>query len=318
MNKTIAVTGASGFVGAHLALGLARAGFEVAAFGGTKPAPAIVRKNGATCSNVDLSDSSAAREALTASQPSIVVHAAALANANTCEQEPGRAALHNVDVTRNVGRICADMDSELLIYVSTDLVFDGGSAPLGGFTEKSEPHPSSVYARTKFEAENIANNSKTPTVILRTALVYGREIEGLEGFMGWLRGGLSRGEARTLFSDEYRTPIFVGDITRVIASLARLAPYERQRLIADTDGRMILNLGGRERVSRLELGMRVAEVFGFDPKLIVPSTRDAVPSAAPRPSDVSLCVTKLKSTLGIEPLGVVDGLQRVKAHSDSE
>jgi dTDP-4-dehydrorhamnose reductase len=48
------------------------------------------------------------------------------------------------------------------------------------------------------------------------------------------------------------------------------------------------HLGGRERVSRYELGLRVARGLGLREDLIEPVTQAEAPLAAPRPADVSL------------------------------
>jgi dTDP-4-dehydrorhamnose reductase len=50
----------------------------------------------------------------------------------------------------------------------------------------------------------------------------------------------------------------------------------------------IVHLGGRERVSRYEFGLLLAERFGFDLALIQPIYQRDLPMAAPRAADVSM------------------------------
>jgi dTDP-4-dehydrorhamnose reductase len=50
----------------------------------------------------------------------------------------------------------------------------------------------------------------------------------------------------------------------------------------------ILHIGGPERMSRLEMGRRLAVLLRADPSVIAPIRRDQAPAAEPRPRDASL------------------------------
>jgi dTDP-4-dehydrorhamnose reductase len=58
--------------------------------------------------------------------------------------------------------------------------------------------------------------------------------------------------------------------------------------VARSDFSGLLHLGGAERLSRLEMGRRLAAFLGSDPSVIVAATRSRVASPEPRPRDTSL------------------------------
>jgi dTDP-4-dehydrorhamnose reductase len=306
-SKRVLVTGASGFVGAHIACGLASAGFDLVAIGGQRAVPEEVAATGAKLSKADLSDPSQVSAIFQAERPEVVVHLAALANAGVCEKDPALAERCNVAAVKNIVAAANMLASPAtVIQFSTDLVFDGNSqAPKVGFTEEEAPEPCSIYGKTKRTGEQFILEETANGVVLRVSLVYGRAIGGQEGFLGWIRSGLSLKRSVTLFIDEWRTPILVDDITRTVIALV-------SRSTANPDsGRLLprlLHLGGPERINRFDFGVAYARRFGFDENLLIAASQLDFPAVPPRPSDVSLSSARLVGTVGIEPLGVVRGL----------
>src|SRR5690606_6550819 len=92
-------------------------------------------------------------------EEAIVIHAAALANAAQCEADSDLAFLVNREGTRNVvDGIAQGSSQNKLIYISTDLVFDGCRAseiPPMGISESFTPKTNSVYAESKLAGEQI-------------------------------------------------------------------------------------------------------------------------------------------------------------------
>jgi len=70
-------------------------------------------------------------------------------------------------------------------------------------------------------------------------------------------------------------------------------------LTGDQPGRF--HLGGPERVSRHELGLRVAAAHGLRTDTIEAVPDAAVPGPAPRPPDVTLDSGRARRELGYEP-----------------
>jgi dTDP-4-dehydrorhamnose reductase len=75
--------------------------------------------------------------------------------------------------------------------------------------------------------------------------------------------------------DEFRTPVGAGTAAKGV-------------LIALGVGGGILHLGGRERISRYDLGILLAAMLGADAGLIKPGRQRNRAVGAPRPPDLSL------------------------------
>jgi dTDP-4-dehydrorhamnose reductase len=263
----VLVTGASGQLGSYLLLRL-RGGADVAAWSGTRRGDLF----GVPLRPVDLADASAVADAFRRNRPAVVVHAGALARVADCHRDPDRAARVNTAGTVALAGLAAGAGARL-VYVSTDLVFDGQR---GGYREDDPPAPLSVYGRSKADAE-AAVLAVPGGVVARVSLLFGPSLSGRPAFFDEQVAALRAGRPPlTLFTDEWRTPL----------SLAAAAEALLEVAFSDFTG--LLHLGGPERLSRLEMGQRLTAFLGADPSAIVAVTRDQAPAAEPRPRDVSL------------------------------
>jgi dTDP-4-dehydrorhamnose reductase len=287
--RRLLITGASGFLGWHLARA-AQATWQVE---GTyyRHAPPLP---GVKLHCIDLTDAIALNNWLTQVAPDAVIHTAALSQPNRCEQEPDLSHAMNVEATRVLAQFCGSHQIPLA-FTSTDQVFDGLAAP---YDETSPPNPISVYGHHKVEAEAIIQALHPAAVICRMPLLYGPPSPTAECFLqGFLRT-LEAGQPLQLFTDEFRTPAYVED-----AAAGLLLALEK------TSG--LLHLGGPERINRYDFGLRMAEVFGLDKSLILPSKQADVTLPAPRPADVSSASQKAFK-LGYRPRDIMAGLTAVK------
>lgn len=313
----ILVTGASGFVGAHLALGLSRLGHAVISVCNRHPCALEVTVASDEVCSVDLTQKNALSSLLQKSRPDVIVHAAALANTTLCQQNPEQAHLVNVTATENILSSVAEQNgdsSPLLIYISTDLVFDGkGSAPEHGFSEKDAPQPRSVYGVSKYHAEQVVAAYPGKSALFRLCLAYGARIGDCSGFMGWLLGGLSEGKSVTLYTDEWRTPVLLDDLVSSVARFIDLTSgCDRKRrgsLLSDYP--IVYHIAGAERVSRYGFGLKVAEVFGYEHNLLVAKEHEHIDTSVPRAQDVSLSSEKLRKELGVHPRDALSGLREM-------
>lgn len=288
-HRRLLITGASGFLGWHLARA-AQATWQVE---GTyhRHAPPLP---GVKLHCIDLTDATGVNHWLTQVAPDAVIHTAALSQPNRCEQEPDLSYAINVEATRVLAQFCGDRHIPFA-FTSTDQVFDGQAAP---YDETSPPSPISVYGRHKVEAEAILQALHPAAAICRMPLLYGPPSPTAECFLqGFLRT-LGAEQPLRLFIDEFRTPAYVED-----AAAGLLLALEK------TSG--LLHLGGPDRISRYDFGLRMAEIFGFDKTLLVPSKQADVVMPAPRPADVSSRRHRAFE-LGYRPRGIVAGLTAVK------
>jgi len=103
-------------------------------------------------------------------KPDFVVHAAAYTDVDGCESNPIRAYQVNSLGTYNVAEACRDSGC-VLIYISTDFVFDGTlKRP---YTEYDTPNPLSVYGCSKYRGECYVRQLLPGSYIVRAAWLFG-------------------------------------------------------------------------------------------------------------------------------------------------
>lgn len=264
---TLLITGASGLLGAYL-LREARSGGEaVVAWSGARAG----EREGVALRPVDFADPGALTSAFREARPDVILHAAAISSAEACRRDPGTARLVNTDATARLAALAAKAKARL-VFVSTDLVFDGEHAP---YREEDPAVPVSVYGRTKLEAEGPVR-AMTRGLVARVSLLYGPSLTGRPSFFDEQTAALRAGRPVTLFADEWRTPLDLPTAAGALLALAR----------CDATG--LLHVGGPERRSRLEMGLRLAEFLGVPATAIVAARRADVPAPEPRPRDVAL------------------------------
>ena len=284
----VLVTGASGLLGGRLAALLAR-DLDVVAAVHASPAPPGLRTVA-----FDLLDARSIEAALDEVRPRAVLHSAALADADRCQREPELATRINTGAAGALARACARRGVRL-VALSTDLVLPGTRA---SSAESQAPGPLLHYARTKLDGERAVLAEDPTAAVARVALVigpgHGRRGSASEG-VAW---ALQAGRRLRLFSDQFRSPV---DAASVAAAALTLLQGTQTGLF---------HLGGPERLSRHQLGLRVASVLGLDARLIDEARQADQPPAVPRPLDVSLDSGRAARELAYRPRPVDDAIRQ--------
>lgn len=294
---TLLVTGGGGFVaGSVIAQGAAA--WDVHALTRKESLPS---REGVAWHRVDVLDDGALCEAFERIRPSAVIHTAAIADIDFCENHPGTARRVNVALTRSLLDLCAGSGTKM-IFLSTDNVFDGER---GLYTEEDEPKPVNFYGGTKVEAERLVA-AAGGHVIGRVCLVMGLPMIG-EGnsFLAKMIPELKAGRRVTVPGEEVRTPV---DVVTLGAALLELAGGEHTG---------IFHLAGNDRMNRFEMAQRIARHLGHSTDLIASAEPKAIPGRAPRPRDVSLKNAKAHGLLKTPMVGLEAGLDLVLASSGS-
>ena len=284
----ILVTGASGNLGGYLLQTLAGTSEHVTAWSGVRTGQLF----GMTLQSVPLTDRDTLVQAFRVVRPELVLHGAALSSMAECARDPERAHAVNTASTALLAELAAETKARLL-YVSTDLVFDGAN---GDYREEDTPAPLSVYGRSKQAGEQAV--LATPmAVVARVSLLFGPSVVGRPAFFDDQLRRLRSGERLICFADEWRTPLGLLDAARALVALAR----------SDFTG--LLHLGGPERLSRLEMAQRLAAYLGADPQLLVETSRTAA-EGEPRPRDTSLNSSRWRGLFpGLPWLGFEEALR---------
>jgi dTDP-4-dehydrorhamnose reductase len=287
----IVLIGASGFLGWHLAHTLKDRGAVWGTYCSNE-----VAVPGVTTVRLDFASPSDIAVFLRKVTPDVVIHAAAMINVDVCEREKTRAKQINEDATEIIAGEAASMGARL-IYCSTDMVFDGLK---GMYSEEDRPRPTTCYGATKLAGEKWVTSANQRNIVMRLSLMYGIGHAAHGSFLDWLMGRLNRGDAAPLFTDQFRTPLFVGDVCDAVC-----ACLDRGAISG------IYHLAGAERLNRYDFGIKVAERFGFPKGLLNPVLMAQLPSLLPRPRDVSLRNEKAARAFGIRFKTVDEGLSRI-------
>jgi dTDP-4-dehydrorhamnose reductase len=218
--------------------------------------------------HLDLAAPSAIRAVVERERPSAVFF---------CAYDKSNPSI-TVDAAVTTARAAVSQHARFVLF-SSDLVFDGRT---GGYTEQSPSTPISTYGRMKAEAEALVRAEHAGALVLRTSLLVGES--GIMLRPEYECESLVRGQSVDLYRDEWRSPTHVDDVARASWELCSL----------EVSG--VFHVAGPERLSRVELGRIVCELFHFDPGLI-----REVDRPASRPRDTSLDSRRTASLLGWAP-----------------
>ena len=292
----ILITGASGLLGANLLL-CAKAHFTnvVGVYGQHK---CILP--GVETLQADLTDPSTARDLVKRFRPKWIIHTAALADVDSCEERPESAQLWNEGMTRNIVESAGTVEARV-VHISTDAVFNGAK---GGYSEEDHPDPINVYAATKLAAEKVVAEDGADHLIIRTA-IYGWNLQDKLSLAEWVLQRLEAGETLPGFQDVFFSPILVNDLSDFIF----------QMMSREMKG--LYQVSGSESLSKYDFAVKLAKVFDLDTNLVQSAVLEDVALKAPRPKNLSLRTDKIRHALGIRMPNVDEGLRRFRLLRDS-
>ncbi len=205
-------------------------------------------------------------------RPDTVINCAAMTNLSLCEANPCEAFMVNA---RAVALLA--LGSFRLIHISTDHFWTG---------DKRRRHPEfaktrllNEYARTKYAGERFALLGGD-SLVVRTNIVGERNtrwlIEGLRA------EGLEAKAPLTLYDDFYTSPIDVRSFSEALLDIP-------------TSRRGILNIAGREPVSKYEFAELLADAMGYP----MTGKRGSVNGMKPkRAESLGLDVSRAEKLLG--------------------
>jgi len=225
----------------------------------------------------------------------IIINCAAISDVDKCETERKKAGIINADAVAVMAERCRNSGA-ILIHLSTDYIFDGAAGP---YAEDAKPCPINFYGVTKLESENMIAHSGCNHVIVRTNHLYGN---GPGGPSRLIRSVLDNAQERKevlALDDQFSNPTWAGNLADAIAKMIEI------------DFRGIINVGGADYVNRYDFALIAADIFGIDKSLIKGVSLGAMKLGANRPLLAGLKVDKMRNDLGIEPIGLKDGLRKV-------
>ena len=273
------ITGSSGLLGLNLALE-AMTSHEVIGVDRAKLKSAPFQTL-----NADLLDEGAVDSVLDEARPEWLIHCAALADLEACEENPEVARRLNTDLPSALAKACKTRGIQM-VQISTDAVFDGTKS--GVYTEEDEPIPVSVYAQTKVNSENAVLEANPEAIVARA------------NFFGWSMGG-RRSLAEFFFNNLTNNKSMSG-YTDVIFCPMHVAHLSQTLLLMLAKGlHGLYHAVGPQPMSKYQFGVEIARRFGLNDGEISPKSIQASSLVARRAHNLYLSVNKLSTDLG-EPL----------------
>jgi len=196
----VAILGAGGLLGRHVAEEL--------------HAQQVVALDRASC---DIGDGEAVLRATAGVD--LIVNCGAYTNVDGAEREEDAAYRANALGAENAAR-AAEAHGARLVHVSTDFVFDGRQAE--PYDELAQPAPQSVYARSKWAGEVLAQQACRRLFLVRVQGLYGH---GGKNFSSKLRELIAASKPLKLDAQRRVQPTWARAAARQIVALAASDRY---------------------------------------------------------------------------------------------
>lgn len=242
---------------------------------------------------LDITDKEEIKRVIEKDRPELIINSAAMADVDLCEKEVDKAAIINGQavewVSQNAQRINAKF-----VQISTDYVFDGEK---GNYSELDTPNPINQYGKSKLVGE--LNALKYNGIVLRIEMPYGINLaKNKNVFFESVLRNLSSGKEVNAAVDQIISPTFIEDIPMAIETLV------------SKDYKGIFHLASKEKLSRYDFVIKIAEVFGFNKNLVKKVSLDEFKFVARRPKKTSLNIAKISETFDIKSMDV--NLNKIK------
>jgi dTDP-4-dehydrorhamnose reductase len=287
--KKILITGGTGFLGGHL-LSQGHSRYKIVTTYHQSPHYDITNVE---WRHLKLSKIETITSLIQDIKPDVIIHPAAISSVDLCEQQPQLAELINVQATVALAKAAAKHGIRF-VFLSSDMVYDGET---GLYSENDDVNPINYYGYTKVQAEEKIKDICPNHVIVRTAIIYGTVLANAHSFSDEMLHQVQNQRQVNLFYDQFRSPILVNNLAEAVFELA------------DSSIVGTLNLGGKERISRYDFGMKMAHCYNFSTQLLNRCSMDEFRHVAKRPRDVSLNIKKVLDLLKTSMLSCEEGLE---------
>ena len=221
----VLVTGVAGQLGHDVMNELAKRGYDgigtdiADSYSGVQDNTAVV---GMPYVRLDITDAESVEKTIKEIKPDAVVHCAAWTAVDAAEDEENRDKVFavNVEGTKNIARICKEID-EKMVYTSTDYVFDGqGTEPWK--PDCKEYAPLNIYGQSKLNSELAVSEILDKYFIVRIAWVFGTN--GNNFIKTMLKVGKKFDTIRVV-NDQIGTPTYTYDLARLLVDMIETDKY---------------------------------------------------------------------------------------------
>lgn len=245
---------------------------------------------------LDITDCDQTRNIIQAIKPDVIVICSAITSVILENSNDEEAEAVNIGGVKNIAQACKEINAKL-IFLSSEYVFSGNKNIV--YKENDEVDPIQLYGRTKVEGEKIV--SELPNhAIIRTSLVYGWPKQFQHGnFVTTIIDRMNEREEFTAYTDMYRTPTYIKDITKVIS------------IIIDNQKSGIFHVSSPYFMNMYEFAQEICKVFHLDSATLA-GKKSPDENIHKRPKKMGLCNRHTQEQLNIMFKTVSEGLNSMK------
>ena len=224
--------------------------------------------NEAWLTHLDVRDKAQVEQYLEEIRPDYIVHLAALTDMEYCETHPDDAEATNADSVAYFAPY-VETHGTPFVYICTAGIFDGKKDV---YDEDDEPHPLSVYGKTKYGGE--INVKKYPKhVVARAGWMMGGGPKKDKKFINKIIKQVKAG-AKELFvvDDKLGTPCYTYDLANILYTLLDQEQYGVFHGVCEGGGsraeiaRFLMESLGRKDVTVTEVGSDYFKSTYFAPR----------------------------------------------------
>lgn len=236
---------------------------------------------------VDITNENQVKEVFEQSEPTHVIHTAAITNVDYCELNPKECEDVNLSATKFLADFCIFKNIHFQ-FVSTDFVFDGEK---GDYSEEDTVNPISIYGKSKADGEKyLINGAYKNWSIVRTIIVYGKGNNlSRSNLIVWAKEALENGIKIKIIDDQFRAPTFASDLAEACLAIIQM----------NKTG--VFNISGPTTYSIYEIVSRIGSHFGYSMDNVERISSKTLDQPAKRPPKTGFNLTKSKREIGYSP-----------------
>lgn len=253
---------------------------------------------------IELSNEDSIRQIVRQHSPDLIINASAYTAVDKAEEEPDLARAVNATAPAVLAEEAKRLGAAFITY-STDYVFDGSKS--GAYTETDQPHPLSVYGKTKLEGDLAVQAAGGSHIIFRTSWVYGARGKN---FLLTMLKLLREREVLKIVDDQIGAPTWSRSIAeataQIIAQQLRVSISRPGTSLGDrfVDVSGVYNMTAGQKTSWFGFTQWMAHYLSSVGKnglaRLVPIGSEEYPTPAKRPRNSILDNSKLRERFGVQ------------------